>query len=341
MFASVRALLAGIVDYAGMFPPAKLPLEQVLQNYLRYRTEAESWMLGRFVCPVGQLGKLQILSRDATPSGTPIAISVLGSGGSGGAEFLANFRADLETIGEVSRQSCRHAVVDVMEVRFPSDTIANLTKTNVFGLFANVSDYAERLGPKALTLYFEISLAPPWRDSVEGLIAAAEALKDWNTTQERSRFRPVGLKLRSGGLEKAAFPTLEQVAYTITRCREARVALKFTAGLHHPLRHYDAGVQTHMHGFLNVFGAGVLADVHQLNEEQVQQILADEDPANFTFTDEGFRWNEFMASTEEIAVIRRELLISFGSCSFDEPRDDLRALGLLDSCCFNPAWIQR
>jgi hypothetical protein len=330
MFASVRALLAGIIDYAGMFPPVKLPLEQAFQNYLRYRTEAKTWMLGCFVCPVGQLAKLQVLSEEITSPGTTFAISVLGSGGSEGAEFLTNFRADLETIGDVSRQLCRHAVVDVMEVRFPSDTIATLAKTKDFGLFANVSDNAEWLGPKALTLYFEMSLAPPWRDSVDGLIAAAEALKDWNTTQERSRLGPVGLKLRCGGLEKAAFPTLEQVAHTITKCREARVALKFTAGLHHPLRHYDAGVQTHMHGFLNVFGAGVLAHVHQLNEEQVQQILADEDPANFAFTDEGFRWNEFTASTEEIAVIRREFLISFGSCSFDEPQGDLRALGLLD-----------
>src|SRR5262245_38168414 len=123
MFASVRALLAGIVDYAGMFPPAKLPLHQAFHNYLRYRTEAENWMLGRFVCPVGHLGKLTVLSEEIPSPGTTFAISVLGSGGSEGAECLTNFRADLETIGEVSRQLCRHAVVDAMEVRFPSDTI--------------------------------------------------------------------------------------------------------------------------------------------------------------------------------------------------------------------------
>jgi hypothetical protein len=113
--------------------------------------------------------------------------------------------------------------------------------------------------------------------------------------------------------------------------------LKFTAGLHHPIRRYDAAVNTKMHGFFNVFGAGVLAHARRLIEKQVRQIIADEDPANFVFDDEGFRWKDFRASTEEIRAARQGSLVpfgtggvtSFGSCSFDEPRDDLRALGLL------------
>jgi hypothetical protein len=84
-----------------------------------------------------------------------------------------------------------------------------------------------------------------------------------------------------------------------------------------------------MHGFLNVFGAGVLASALGLTEEQVRPILEDEDPGHFRFTDTAFSWRERTAPVEAVARARRERVISFGSCSFDEPRDDLRALGLL------------
>ena len=84
-----------------------------------------------------------------------------------------------------------------------------------------------------------------------------------------------------------------------------------------------------MHGFLNVFGAGVLAHARQLTEERVQRILEDENAEDFAFADERFHWKQLDASVSEIRAARQSAVISFGSCSFEEPRDDLRALGLL------------
>jgi hypothetical protein len=49
---ALEALLAGAIDYAGCFPPASLPLEQAVKNYLSYRTGPHGWMLGRFVVRV-------------------------------------------------------------------------------------------------------------------------------------------------------------------------------------------------------------------------------------------------------------------------------------------------
>jgi hypothetical protein len=57
-------------------------------------------------------------------------------------------------------------------------------------------------------------------------------------------------------------------------------------------------------------------------------MLDDEEPASFSFTDDFFAWREWKIPTERIPA-RRELVTSLGSCSFDEPRDDLRALKLL------------
>jgi hypothetical protein len=75
------------------------------------------------------------------------------------------------------------------------------------------------------------------------------------------------------------------------------------------------------HGFLNLLAAAVFGD-----EEEA---LAEEDPSAFTVTEETFGWREHRAGPDEIARIRRELFISFGSCSAQEPIDGLRALDML------------
>ena len=98
MHASVRALLSGIIDYAGLFPPAKLPLEEALRNYLRYRKESPyRWMLGRFVCPVGRLQELLALVK-SHPDDLLLSISALGKQSSDNSEFLAQFESDMKVI---------------------------------------------------------------------------------------------------------------------------------------------------------------------------------------------------------------------------------------------------
>jgi hypothetical protein len=136
----------------------------------------------------------------------------------------------------------------------------------------------------------------------------------------------IGFKLRCGGTDAASFPNSSQVARILAR---RHIRLKCTAGLHHPFYHWDAGLQVHMHGFINVFAAGMLAEKYELSPAQVQAILEDGDSANFSFTDSAFRWRDYELSTGNIAELRKERMTSFGSCSFDEPREDLRRLGWL------------
>lgn len=59
--ASARALLAGAIDYAGLFPPAGLGMAVAAANYRRYRASADAWALGRFVCPAARLAELEAL----------------------------------------------------------------------------------------------------------------------------------------------------------------------------------------------------------------------------------------------------------------------------------------
>src|SRR5205823_1969005 len=75
---SLRTLLAGILDYAGLFPPARLPLAQAIRNYTCYRADPDGWMLGRFVCPAAQLEELAKLRNELNPSGPAWSVAALG-----------------------------------------------------------------------------------------------------------------------------------------------------------------------------------------------------------------------------------------------------------------------
>ncbi len=142
--------------------------------------------------------------------------------------------------------------------------------------------------------------------------------------------RPFGYKLRSGGVSADAFPTSHQIARVLVNAVKQHVPIKFTAGLHHPIRQFRDEVKTKMHGFLNVLGAAVLASEHEWDEKQISKMLEDENGTSFSFSDASFVWREWKITTSRIKA-RRNLVTSFGSCSFDEPREDLRALNLLTS----------
>jgi hypothetical protein len=51
MTKSLRALLEGLIDYAGLFPPAALSMQDAVRNYARYRDGEYAWALGKFIVP--------------------------------------------------------------------------------------------------------------------------------------------------------------------------------------------------------------------------------------------------------------------------------------------------
>ena len=120
-------------------------------------------------------------------------------------------------------------------------------------------------------------------------------------------------KVRCGG---AMVPSVPALAELVQACRRLEIPFKATAGLHHPLRAGDE------HGFLNLLAAAVFGDE--------QEALAEEDASAFEVTPNAFRWRERSAHADEIARVRRELFVGFGSCSAQEPIDGLTELGFLD-----------
>jgi hypothetical protein len=326
MSATLRALLGGTLDYAGLFPPARLPLEQAVRNYLRYRREPESWVLGRFVLPAARLGELAPFRGDMPSSGPPFVVSALARGGNTVSEFLAGLDADLRAVGQALQHHGPGLAVDVLEARLPPDAVIPEGQRPLAELLEATGRRIEDGGPPQMTVCYE---APPERLPGPGVGAVVEAVARHQAAATGRRYRGAGLKLRCGGLEAAAFPAPEQIAFALHACLAAGVPLKFTAGLHHPLRRFDPGVQAHAHGFLNVFAAGTLGHAHGLNEEEIRAVLSDEEAGHFACDAAGLRWRDLLATPDQVAAARREAVTSFGSCSFDEPRDDLRAMGWL------------
>ena len=146
---------------------------------------------------------------------------------------------------------------------------------------------------------------------------------------DEKEYPKLGFKLRTGGVVPEAYPTLEQTAYSIIKSINNKLPFKATAGLHHPLTHFNESAEARMYGFLNVFGAGILYQSRKIKPEDVIRIIDDEQPENFVFDDDSFSWNGNKIYSEEISFARKYYMLSFGSCSFEEPKQDLRNLKLL------------
>src|SRR5215207_4925944 len=71
-----RALLAGLIDHAALFPPAELPMDAALEVDRLARETPEAWILNRFIVPASQLDRVPadfapplsvVLDADALP----------------------------------------------------------------------------------------------------------------------------------------------------------------------------------------------------------------------------------------------------------------------------------
>jgi hypothetical protein len=293
---SARALLTGLVDYAGLFPPAALSMDAAVAEYARSRRSPEAFMLGRFVVPAARLVELGRAADAHFPepgSGEPWRLSALVGGDAHG---------DAARIASFNDAHAGRAVVDAVELKAASPAQA---------------DEALEVFPPGLTAFVEV----PLDENLDGLLTALKR-------------RGARAKIRTGGVVPEAIPEPADVARFIAACAAAGVAWKATAGLHHPVRaeqaltYEPASERAVMHGFLNVFAAAAFARKGAPIED-LEAVLREQDGDAFRFDAAGLRWRQRHATTDALAAARRDFAGSFGSCSFAEPVADLRALGVL------------
>jgi len=195
----------------------------------------------------------------------------------------------------------------------------------------------------------ELALAPDWRitllvDSEPGRLPPQIETLETKSAERFSlptycevpldQITDAYAKVRTGGLTPEAIPSSAVMAEFLHQAAARRTAFKATAGLHHPIRASHALTYASdspcatMHGFVNVFAAAALA-WQGMDVETLTAMLDEPDSARFQFDDDHLRWRRFALSTEQILAARRDFAHSFGSCSFEEPLQDLRNLGWL------------
>ena len=298
--ASARLLLEGLVDYAGLFPPAGLDMAPAVRQYAEHLVSDAAWMLGRFIVPAARLQEFEDAAAALLPRDTdaaPWAISVLG--GTDPADDAERVWAFNE---RHAHRAIGRAVIDTMELRAAD---------------ASSAERVARSVPASVTPYVEI----PIGDDPSDLIGV---------------LRGVGAraKVRTGGVTADAFPAPSVVARFIRGCADAGVPFKATAGLHHPLRGdyrltYDAGSPSGtMYGFLNIFLAAALAP-QGLDLAELERILTEADPAALQFDAQGISWRGRRLDLDDLRHVRARAAVAFGSCSFTEPVAELRALHII------------
>ncbi|AHG89865.1 hypothetical protein J421_2328 [Gemmatirosa kalamazoonensis] len=302
---ALEILLARVVDYAGLFPPAALDLAAAVRQFGEHRASAERWMLGRLVVPAARLGDLAEAMTTEVPNGSAAwRLAVLATAPLDPAGGLGiAWGIDLARI-TAFRVAC-DAPVNALELR---------------GGDADALALARRAAADAGVAPAATFVEVPWGADHDALARAAHA-------------HGVSLKLRTGGVTADAFPDADVVVRFVAACVARGVSFKLTAGLHHALRGehaltYEPGcARGTMHGFLNALAAtALLADGHDAGA--VQPLLEERDVGALAFDDGGLRWRGLGAGLTAVRAARRAFA-SFGSCSFAEPVAELRALGLL------------
>lgn len=315
-----------LIDYAGLFPPAKLPFQQAVSEYLQHRQQKETWMLGRFICPVGQVSALSPFREQLSHASTPLRLSILLTE----IGLTNGFSSEIaQSIGQandlLNDMSIEHSI-EMVECRLTKDFLQNNGSPEIWKFLDEVEQSWGECSLTNIPVFFEPVRDRSWSEVIPRLL---ESMAIWSEQrQSGSPFVP-GFKLRCGGETAQAFPSIEEVSTAICYCAEFAIPFKATAGLHHPLRHFHQPLHTHMYGFFNIFGAALLAYGLRLPFSEIRKIVREEDSSRFRFNEDGFHWQNLQLGTDKITSLRQNKIRSFGSCSFTEPREDLQNLGLL------------
>jgi hypothetical protein len=243
---STRALLEGVIDYAGLFPPAELGLAEAVANYGRYLSGAEGWLLGRFIVPASRLTEFETVLLSAPPSAKISASVVAGSDLMGAVSAALAFNAHSP-----------YAAIESMELKGDS---AEAIRAGANAI------------PEGFIIYFEIPGDPDPAPLME-------AIRSVNC---RAKIRTGGLKPQSfPSVEELA--RFIRRCHEAKLPFKATAGLHHPLRGVHPLT-YEPGAPTcTMHGFLNL---AIAAAFQSAGGADIEMLLGDQDPRiAFTATD--------------------------------------------------------
>lgn len=319
--APVKALLTSVVDYAGLFPPAHLNLQTAMETYVQARLSPEQWMLDRFVLPASQLNQFAaLMPAFALPQWS---LSVIVS--------------DSATLNLASVLSLQHDNLVITSLEFPPLPPAALDR-----LLPTL--------PAGIDAFFEI----PWDGYLETYLTILQG------TGTFAKIRTGGITATAFPSLSQLAQFMAACAHAHVPFK-ATAGLHHPLPGRYCLTYEPDSPTATMHGFLNVaIGAALLywqkitpeeglevlqvsalnsreksiAHSQKTSQKTNQKIsqIPDVKQSNmekmdyFWFQPEGIVWRDRFLSLPELEDARRNFFRSFGSCSIQEPIDDLKSL---------------
>jgi hypothetical protein len=289
----VQALLEGLIDYAGLFPPAALSMADAVRNYAEYQQDSHASTLGRLVVPVVRLDELTDCAAPLLRRGPAWRLSALGGA------------ADVDAIERFNARNGARSLVDTLEAK--AQTVEEVEA---------LTPCLEGLGAGS-TAYVEIPIARDPDQLVQAIRRCglrAKVRTGGVTADGFPAASQIARFLHSCAAHDVAF--------------KATAGLHHALRGEYPLT-YDRGSECGtMFGFLNVFLAA--AFVHsRTGAADAVALLEERDARAFAFDAAGVTWRGFRLDAGAVHAARSQFATSFGSCSFTEPMHELGEIGLL------------
>ncbi len=306
-YTAKAALFSGIIDYAGTFPPAALPLKDALKFNTEYRKNAKHpWLWSKMALNLSDLKNLDAKTLFENGfDGNPLVVAILGTPftGTSATEYIKHIEWDLREVEHCKKRSFQSSARQLFlsyETKLPEGIELKSILDPVLTRFAELSE---------LEPFFEVSFG---KDFEKNLKEAVQLCAQWKEDNDEVEFTP-GIKIRTGG---KYLPTSEELSKAVLAITSHRLRFKATQGLHHAISNAEG------FGFANLFIALNLAQAYgemDFGLKEIKACLEEKNGKNFQFSKDVFKYQKFELSCEDIEKARRVHSATFGSCSLDEP----------------------
>ena len=290
---SARAFLGGIIDYAGLFPPARLRMDDAVREFARYANGSDRDLLGRFILPATRLPEFSAAARNF----------VYGQGGAWrlSAIVSAGKESDRDEIEQFNRGE-RAIVIDAVEMAVASQSDV---------------DWAV----KSFGKDYEIFLEPTNAEDPGPLLAIV------STAGAKAKLRTGGVVASAIPSATTVMRFIDCCA-GLSLPFKATAGLHHAIRGVYPLTYEPNAPQGTMFGYLNIF---LVAAFHRagLSESALFDLLEESDSSSIRFDESGAWWRGNFAGEPDLSATRKTLAVSFGSCSFTEPVDEARSMNLI------------
>lgn len=286
----VQVLLSGLIDYAGLFPPAQLGMNEAIRRYADYLVGQDAHALGRFILPLGRLPEFEL-------------------------EYAGLYGA-----------SSRHWKLSVLAGPDPELDCALIAKFNtvnrhvrIVSVEAKASTVADiaRLAmafPPTLEVWIELPVGPDPTPLVQAI----------KSVGRRAKLRTGGVTQGAFPLPTDILRFLRACLAANVVCKVTAGLHHPVRGVY-PLTEEPGSARGTMFGFLNIFLAAAL--IRQGGSDAaVLDLLHETESENFSNPPGEITWRGFRFTATDLSTTRQQLCRSFGSCSFTEPLAGLRSL---------------